>query len=247
MFCIRLPYSDLERDALNDSRDMPFRTVERQKISSQDQQCAHSKRNGGGWWYDSCARTNLNNPRMFWNDSETLHSTLRMRPIHFRPGVRTCPPRCDNDGRCQLSDDGKRYTCACAPGYEGPQCKTRRTDLRPCDNHGTPFGDDKCLCPTGYAGLRCEYVDECIGVRCSPGKMCAPKLGLCICIGDDATCRNTTTATGESQMHNMGAYVLVMTIVVTACFMAGLAIFDRIRKWRRREHKKIAVGHRSTH
>ena len=238
---IRLPCSDHERDALHDSRDMPFRTVERQKNPGQP--CANSKHNSGGWWYDSCARTNLNNPRAFWNNSNAVRSTLRMRPIHFQPGVRTCPPRCDNDGSCQLSEDGKSYVCVCAPGYEDPQCKTRRTDLRPCDNHGSPFGDDKCMCPSGFAGLRCEYADQCIGVRCSPGKMCAPELGMCICIGDDPTCRNTTAA---AQMHNKGAYLLVVTIIVTACVMAGLTIYNRIRKWRRREHKKTAVRHRST-
>ena len=216
--------SDPLMDSLNDSRDQPFRTKDRRNDPKKllREQC--KMRNGGGWWYSVCARTNLNLQGMFWGNYEVLRSTLRIRPTSYPTNLERSPSDCENGGRCEAVN--KKYQCRCAPDYKGPLCTSRAT-LAKCANGGTPFGDEKCLCAASYVGLQCSLNNKCIGHKCPAGKMCSPPTGMCLCLTRDKSCHNTTAeAVEEKGYFSDGVIMLFGFVGVLICVLGVLAHFS---------------------
>lgn len=113
---------------------------------------------------------------------------------------------CTNGGKCQQGSD--TLTCECPPGYTGARCEYKAGTEEKCDltcsnggkcrNGIKEMGDLKnlglmqlveslnkshvqfkhCVCPTGYAGVRCETKIEACGEKphahiCLFGSKCA--------------------------------------------------------------------------
>ncbi|XP_060772291.1 delta-like protein 4 isoform X1 [Neoarius graeffei] len=71
---------------------------------------------------------------------------------------------CANGSTCHNSING--YSCSCAPGYTGQNCELHSAPCSSqhlCLNGGSctnvPDGPPVCLCPSGYIGPRCNYVN----------------------------------------------------------------------------------------
>jgi hypothetical protein len=69
-----------------------------------------------------------------------------------------CVP-CENEGQCE--NDGTRYSCRCAPGFDGPQCQRNIDECapNPCQNGGTcrdRVNGYTCSCPSPFTGDQCE-------------------------------------------------------------------------------------------
>lgn len=214
------------RDALNESRDQPFRTFDHLNDPNPAHHLHCKSRNAAGWWYSTCARTNLNLQGMFWGSAEVVRSTMRIRPRAYPRGVITSPTQCQNGGRC--AELKGNYVCECAPGYMGTLCKKRRRDLKPCANSGMPFGDDKCMCAPGYAGLRCEFADLCAGSYCPAGTLCSPQHGHCLCFSGDVACHNST-AIKKVVPWNKGLLFVVGSIAIFLCLIVFLYIYNHVR------------------
>ncbi|XP_067092648.1 protein eyes shut homolog [Osmerus mordax] len=97
------------------------------------------------------------------------HTCRRPCPSNIQP--------CANEGRCVLSD-GSSYTCVCAPGWAGRNCRVNVNDCvrHRCQNGATCVDGVhgySCLCPGGFRGAFCEDdVDACVGHSCSPHGVC---------------------------------------------------------------------------
>jgi len=217
--------SDPHMDSLNDSRDQPFRTPDHTNDPKKQLRAHCRLRNGGGWWYSACARSNLNLQGMFWGTYEVLRSTMRIRPTSYPTSLTRSPSDCQNGGRCELVN--AKYACRCAPDYTGPLCKSRRTNLKKCANGGTPFGDDKCLCATSHAGLHCDFENKCNGAMCPAGKICSPPTGLCVCKVPAKGCHNTTAEPAEQKgRFSPGVIMLFGFVGVMVCVLGCLAMFS---------------------
>ncbi|XP_026886754.2 protein crumbs homolog 2b [Electrophorus electricus] len=103
-------------------------------------------------------------------------------------GAPLCLSRpCLNNGLCR--DLFNRYSCECAPGWEGEVCQNAKDECAsgPCV-HGTCrdlLGEYQCECARGYGGRRCEEdVDECQEQPCANGSFCQNTVGgyTCICM-----------------------------------------------------------------
>lgn len=69
---------------------------------------------------------------------------------------------CANGGTC-IDSDGRDFTCACAPGFEGKDCSINinECEQNPCLNQGTctdRINEFTCTCPYGFSGSVCQYM-----------------------------------------------------------------------------------------
>ncbi|KPJ11925.1 Protein eyes shut [Papilio machaon] len=66
---------------------------------------------------------------------------------------------CLNGGTC--NDQGDGYSCSCANGWMGENCKQSICEHNPCQSGGScvryPGSGFLCLCPYGKHGIFCEY------------------------------------------------------------------------------------------
>ncbi|KPI93957.1 Protein eyes shut [Papilio xuthus] len=66
---------------------------------------------------------------------------------------------CLNGGTC--NDQGDGYSCSCANGWMGENCKESICEHNPCESGGScvryPGSGFLCLCPYGKHGIFCEY------------------------------------------------------------------------------------------
>uniref|UniRef100_A0A3Q3IKF7 EGF-like domain-containing protein n=1 Tax=Monopterus albus TaxID=43700 RepID=A0A3Q3IKF7_MONAL len=92
---------------------------------------------------------------------------------HHRP--------CRNNSTCtdvRQGDEGRNFTCNCAPGYEGERCQSLvdRCLSQPCKNGATCISSlpgPRCYCPEGYQGATCEQkVDPCASGPCHNNGTC---------------------------------------------------------------------------
>ncbi|XP_054654555.1 protein eyes shut homolog isoform X4 [Dunckerocampus dactyliophorus] len=96
---------------------------------------------------------------------------------------------CANGGRCVLNN-ANSYTCICAPGWSGHNCRTNVNDCVQhwCQNGATCVDEIdgySCLCPIGFSGSFCEEdIDYCVGHGCS-------EHGVCVDQQLNFTCRCT--------------------------------------------------------
>ncbi|KAK3584469.1 hypothetical protein CHS0354_005272 [Potamilus streckersoni] len=77
---------------------------------------------------------------------------------------------CANNGTCDHLEESSTFKrCVCSGGYEGETCSFRTDDIctstNPCQNNGTCYQTNKCSCPYGYYGDKCET--EIVDVTCS--------------------------------------------------------------------------------
>ena len=70
---------------------------------------------------------------------------------------------------------GANFTCACAPGLQGPTCELEVDECAggPCSNGGTCTdlrADYSCACALGFTGKSCEVdINECESSPCQHG------------------------------------------------------------------------------
>ncbi|TNN67237.1 Fibropellin-1 [Liparis tanakae] len=91
---------------------------------------------------------------------------------------------CANKGHCVL-DDANSYSCICAPGWSGQNCRINVDDCvqHRCQNGATCV--DEIGGYRGYAGVYCEEdIDYCVGHLCS-------EHGVCLDQQYNFTCRCT--------------------------------------------------------
>ncbi|CAH0559053.1 unnamed protein product [Brassicogethes aeneus] len=90
---------------------------------------------------------------------------------------------CSNSATCNVNEETHEYTCICAPGYKGRNCKT---DIDECQttekicNQGicvNNVGSFQCYCMPGFTGERCELdFDECLSMPCQNNATCLNKI-----------------------------------------------------------------------
>ena len=79
---------------------------------------------------------------------------------------------------CLLSVGQRNFTCECAPGYDGPDCRTNINEclpVNPCKNNGTcrdGVASFECDCPIRYTGPSCEEPVTCQALPCLNGGTC---------------------------------------------------------------------------
>lgn len=84
-----------------------------------------------------------------------------VRKLHTR-----CPRDCSGRGVCT-----KEHKCQCAPGYAGPDCKSKAPCPRDCSKRGACI-DGVCHCAPGFKGKDCS-VNELGIVRDDPAAQIA--------------------------------------------------------------------------
>ncbi|VDD75794.1 unnamed protein product [Mesocestoides corti] len=118
---------------------------------------------------------------------------------------------CRNGGKCEpFSGTPDGYQCICPEPYGGPNCTIENPTCidMPCLNGAScedlPNRQFKCICPPGFAGLRCEFKDPCLVKPCLNGARCfSNNLGKreCHCpagfTGDDCSVDVNECAIGE--------------------------------------------------
>ncbi|XP_035677399.1 uncharacterized protein LOC118416409 [Branchiostoma floridae] len=94
---------------------------------------------------------------------------------------------CNNGGTC--TDGVNGYTCDCAAGYAGDDCKTDIDECAsdPCNNGGTctdGVNGYTCDCAEGYVGDTCNCetdIDECASNPCNNGGTCTDGVNSYTC------------------------------------------------------------------
>lgn len=127
---------------------------------------------------------------------ETLPTNRDNRTVFAQPIISGCLSNpCAHNGTCHdLTPDSKSnltYTCDCKKGFSGSQCTEIESynpcSSNPCQNRGTCVSTNGsslfvCDCINGYSGINCEKeIDDCIGVKCSEGKICIDLIGTYKC------------------------------------------------------------------
>jgi hypothetical protein len=150
---------------------------------------------------------------------DTLHAVMLYRrtgtviatsntTISVRTGpCITCNPPCFHGGGVCVAQD----TCACSPGWSGPQCTACTVDActAACSGHGV-FSQllDTCICDPGFVGSACNSTDcRSVSGGCANDGECSVTTGLCTCghswAGDlcrtPSTCGNFAIQQGDSE------------------------------------------------
>ncbi|XP_075772438.1 neurogenic locus notch homolog protein 2 isoform X2 [Pelodiscus sinensis] len=87
---------------------------------------------------------------------------------------------CQNGGTCESSSVIGKARCRCAVGFAGEDCRFSESHIclvsRPCLNGGTCqllLQDTyECVCPPGYTGKDCQWLDACVSQPCANGSTC---------------------------------------------------------------------------
>uniref|UniRef100_A0A8C0GY29 Neurogenic locus notch homolog protein 2 n=1 Tax=Chelonoidis abingdonii TaxID=106734 RepID=A0A8C0GY29_CHEAB len=87
---------------------------------------------------------------------------------------------CQNGGTCETTSVVGKATCKCALGFTGEDCRYSESHIcfvsHPCLNGGTCqllLQDTyECVCPPGYAGKDCQWIDACMSQPCANGSTC---------------------------------------------------------------------------
>ncbi|KAI1893821.1 hypothetical protein AGOR_G00127620 [Albula goreensis] len=88
---------------------------------------------------------------------------------------------CENSGTCsdlRQGDEGRNFTCTCAPGYTGDHCQLLVDHClsQPCKNGATCSSDlvgPTCHCSEGYQGSLCDQrIDPCASFPCHNNGSC---------------------------------------------------------------------------
>nr|XP_020458752.1 protein eyes shut homolog isoform X2 [Monopterus albus] len=121
---------------------------------------------------DACALPNNTCPP----ETQCLDLTYGLEYTCRVPCPQTLQP-CANGGHCVLNN-ARSYTCFCAPGWSGQNCRINVNDCVQhwCQNGATCVDEIdgySCLCPGGYTGTYCEEdIDFCVGHHCSEHGVC---------------------------------------------------------------------------
>jgi hypothetical protein len=114
--------------------------------------------------------------------------TVALRPslqVCYTPVDHCAPAPCRNGSTC--SNTPTSYTCACPPGFTGPNCEIDVNDCAPapCQNGGActdGVNSYTCACAPGFAGQNCQIdVDECAAAPCVNGGVCADLVNAYLC------------------------------------------------------------------
>ena len=146
------------------------------------------------------------------------------------PGVEPPPPppppltgacigsNCQNGGTCHATGR-TRYSCICAPGFNGRDCETNIDDCtdsttfrNPCLHGGVctdGVSDYTCACPEGITGDNCEYAPPpppptgCALMPCQNGGVCdeTGSRWSCVCAVSIAA----TVSPWSCQIHSASA------------------------------------------
>ncbi|XP_022104794.1 fibropellin-1-like isoform X3 [Acanthaster planci] len=110
--------------------------------------------------------------------------TTTVKPTTLEPNECESSP-CQNGGVC--NDGLGKFTCDCAPGYEGVTCNvdTNECSSGPCQNGGScvdAVNRYSCTCSAGFDGVNCQInVDECSSNPCQNGGTCADGINKFTC------------------------------------------------------------------
>ncbi|CAF4553802.1 unnamed protein product [Rotaria sp. Silwood1] len=134
----------------------------------------------------------------------------------------TCQKQpCLNHGSCIPLGPQNNFMCLCSPGYGHYDCSiylglscNSNVCLNggTCDHNGTNI---QCICPTNYAGPRCEWTSVCSGTTCQNGGTCrqiAPTMAECLCqIGfTGPTCSLRDSCANSPCKHGGGCTTLLV-------------------------------------
>ncbi|CAF5041788.1 unnamed protein product, partial [Rotaria sp. Silwood1] len=97
---------------------------------------------------------------------------------------------CYNQGSCISLGSQNNFMCLCQPGYGHYDCSIYlglSCNSNVCLNGGTCDYNNtniRCICPTGFAGTRCEWNSVCSTNTCLNGGTCrqiAATMAECLC------------------------------------------------------------------
>ncbi|KAJ8046855.1 Neurogenic locus notch-like protein 1 [Holothuria leucospilota] len=101
------------------------------------------------------------------------------------------PNPCQNGGSCFQPDDGN-FVCTCVSDlFGGARCQSCL-----CKNGGTCL-TDRCVCPQGAVGERCETLEACINFNCNNGGTCFVENDIPMCDCQDGFLGDTCDITDQ--------------------------------------------------
>ncbi|XP_071104891.1 adhesive plaque matrix protein 2-like [Haliotis cracherodii] len=110
----------------------------------------------------ACLKVNFNDTSCTAGfNVSTLVASAKTRYADCKTTVCSSGP-CKNGGRCNVTDNGGNYTCACTSGYSGRICNGGPCATFSCHDKGKCMADKKdktkgvCVCKTGFTGDHCE-------------------------------------------------------------------------------------------